>query len=86
MLDEERILAKVDELKSYIDELKQIIPKNLESYKSSIEKRRACERLLHISIECVMGICSIIVSNLRLGLPSEEGDIIKELREANVIT
>ena len=86
MLDEERILAKVDELKSYLDELRKIIPEDLKSYKSSIEKRRACERLLHISIECVMDICSIIVSNLRLGLPSEEGVIIEKLRGANVIS
>jgi uncharacterized protein YutE (UPF0331/DUF86 family) len=86
MLDKERILAKIDELEGYIKELKQIVPENFEGYKSSIEKRRACERLLHISIECVMDICSVIVSNLRLGLPSEEDNIIKRLRDANVIS
>jgi uncharacterized protein YutE (UPF0331/DUF86 family) len=33
-----------------------------------------------------MDICSVIVSNLRLGLPSEEDNIIKRLRDANVIS
>jgi len=54
-LDRERILAlaKIDELNSYLDELKGIAPKSFEEYQR-IEKKRACERLLQVSIEAVI--------------------------------
>ncbi|MCS7274912.1 MAG: hypothetical protein NZ610_05890 [Candidatus Bipolaricaulota bacterium] len=49
MLDRERILGKLDELEGYLHELRQIAPAVLEEYQQSIEKRRACERLLQIA-------------------------------------
>jgi uncharacterized protein YutE (UPF0331/DUF86 family) len=85
VLDCERILAKIDELEGYLRELHEIAPDNFEAYKK-IEKRRACERLLQVSIECVIDICSLIVSGLRLGLPSEEDDLFDKLEEAGVIS
>jgi 5'-deoxynucleotidase YfbR-like HD superfamily hydrolase len=39
MLDEKRILSKIDELDSYLKELEEIMPKNYEEYVNSIEKR-----------------------------------------------
>ena len=45
MLDRERILGKVDELDTYLNELTQIIPMNFAEYQV-IEKKRSCERLL----------------------------------------
>lgn len=60
MLDKNRILSKLDELDSYLIELKDVMPKNYEEYVSSIEKKRPCERLLHILIECVIDICTLM--------------------------
>ena len=45
MLDKERILIKIDELKGYVNELKQVMPGNFQEYKK-IEKKRSCERIL----------------------------------------
>jgi len=42
MLDEKRILSKLDELDSYLTELEEVMPKNYEEYANSIEKKRAC--------------------------------------------
>jgi len=86
MLDKERILSKLDELDSYLTEIEEIMPKNYEKYENSIEKKRACERLLHISIECVIDICTLIVKGLRLGLPSSEEDLFEKLEKKNIIT
>lgn len=86
MLDRERILAKIDELQGYLKELRNIVPENYNEYLSSIEKRRACERLLQISVECVIDICSLLVSGLRLGLPAEESDIFEKLFVNNIIS
>jgi len=85
MLDRERVLAKIDELDGYLRELHEISPASFEEYKK-IEKRRACERLLQVSIECVIDICSLIVAGLRLGLPAEEDDLFEKLEQAGVFS
>ena len=84
MMEKERILAKIDELDGYLWEIHQIIPTSFEEYKK-VEKRRACERLLQISIECIIDICSLIVTGLRLGLPGEEDDLFERLEAAGII-
>ncbi len=84
-MDKERILAKIDRLDRYLQELKDIMPENFETYQK-IEKKRACERLLQVSIESVLDICAQIVIELRLGLPSEEDEIFKKLEQAKIIS
>lgn len=86
MLDKNRILSKMDELDTYLNELESIMPTSYEEYTSSIEKKRACERLLHILIECTIDICTLIVKGLRLGLPTEEEDVFEKLRQKEIIS
>jgi uncharacterized protein YutE (UPF0331/DUF86 family) len=86
MLDRERILGKLDELDGYLGELRQVVPESYARYVESVEKRRACERLLQISIECVIDVCALLVSGLRLGLPAEEDDLIEKLEQAGLIS
>ena len=85
MLDRERILAKVDELECRQRELLQIAPDSIDEYQK-IEKKRACERLLQISIETVIEICHLLVKGLRLGLPAEEDDLFEKLAGAGIIS
>lgn len=85
MLDRERLLAKIDVLDGYLKELREILPASIEEYKK-IEKRRACERLLQVSVECVIDICGLMVIGLRLGLPAEEDDLFEKLQQAGIIT
>lgn len=80
-MDKERIYVKMDEMEQYLKELQEIIPDSFESYKASIEKKRAIERLLQITIEAVMDICAMLVKELRLGLPSVEEDFLEKLKE-----
>lgn len=42
MLDSDRILAKLDELDSYLREIAEIKPANIAEYQA-IEKKRSCE-------------------------------------------
>jgi len=83
-MDKERILNKIDELDQYLNELDKIIPDNFKDYKE-IKTKAACERLLQISIEIVIDICSLISSELRLGLPSEEESIFDNLEKKGII-
>jgi uncharacterized protein YutE (UPF0331/DUF86 family) len=83
-VDRERILSKIAELEGYLEELRTILPKDFEEFQK-IEKKRACERLLQIAIEAVMDICYLLVRDLRLGLPSDEEDILDKIEEAGII-
>jgi uncharacterized protein YutE (UPF0331/DUF86 family) len=85
LLDRERLLAQIDVLEGYLKELREILPASFEEYKK-VEKRRACERLLQVSIEYVVDICGLLVIGLRLGLPAEEDDLFDKLEQAGIIT
>jgi len=85
LLDKDRVLAKIDELEGYLRELEQVKPTSLEEYKK-VEKKRSCERLLQLSIECMIDICALMVTGLRLGLPSEEDDLFERLEQAGIIS
>ncbi len=85
-MNKERILSKIDELDQYIIELEAIKPENYEEFIGDTKIKRACERLLQIAIECIIDICTLIIKELKLGLPSEEGDLFEKLEKKNIIT
>ena len=85
-MDEDRILIKIDQMNSFLEEIDKIKLYSFKEYKNSIKDRRSCERLLQISIETVLDICDILVSELKLGLPSEEEEIFVKLRGRRVIS
>lgn len=79
-------MARLDALEGYLEELKSIVALDFEEYQRNFEKRRACERLLQISIETAIDICSLFVKGMRLGLPGEEDDLFDKLHRAGVIS
>jgi len=85
MLDRERILTRIDQLEGYLKELREIAPEDFATY-HRVERRRACERLLQISIEAVIDVCHLLVAGLRLGIPAEEDDLFDKLKEAGIIS
>ncbi len=85
MVDRERILGKVAQLDTYLSELAQIVPSNFRDYQKT-EKKRSCERLLQLCIECVTDICELFVSGLRLGLPSEENDLFDKMQKKGILS
>lgn len=85
MLDKERILAKIAELDSYLNELNQIKPKSFNKYQD-IKTKRSCERLLQLMIECVIDICKLVVFGLKLGFPSEEFDLFNKMLDKKILS
>jgi uncharacterized protein YutE (UPF0331/DUF86 family) len=85
MLDRERILGKIDQLEGYLRDLRTIVPQDFAAYQK-VEKRRACERLLQLSIEAVIEVCHLLVTGLRLGIPAEEDDLFEKLGAAGVVS
>jgi len=85
MLDDRRILTKIDELDSYLVELRAVAPNSFGKY-GQIEKKRSCERLLQLCIQCVIDITRIMVSGLRLGLPADENDLFVKLQKKGIVS
>ena len=85
MLDKERILGKIDDLDSYLNELRQITPESFEAYQK-IEKKRSCERFLQLCIECTIDVCKLFVSGLKLGLPYEENDLFNKMQKRKFLS
>lgn len=85
MLDKDRILGKIDGMETYLTELRQILPESFADYQL-IEKKRSCERLLQLCIECAVDICKLFVSGLKLGLPSEENDLFDKMHKRNLLS
>jgi len=86
LLDKEKLLSKIDELNGYLEELEKIKPVDFEEYESSIEKKRACERLLQIAVETVIDIANVLISNLKLGIPDDEDKMFEKLRKEKIIS
>jgi uncharacterized protein YutE (UPF0331/DUF86 family) len=85
VVDRDRILAKLDEMDGYLRELESVVPPTLDAYRT-VEKRRSCERLLHMSVESVLDVCHLLVSGKRLGLPGAEEDVLDKLEAARVFS
>ncbi len=84
MVDRDRVLIKIDELDGYLGELRSIAPASYDDFLQT-EKRRACERLLQVSIECLVDVCGLLLRGKRLGLPADETDVFEKLEQAGVI-
>ena len=85
VLARDRILVKLDQLYGYLGELREVLPEDFTLYRK-VERKRACERLLQVSIEAVIDICHLLVAGLRLGIAAEEDDLFDKLKEATIIS
>ena len=85
MVDRDRVLAKLDEMDGYLGELRSILPADIRTYRT-VEKRRACERLLQVSVECALDLCHQLVAGRRLGLPGAEEDVLQKLEAAQLLS
>lgn len=84
--DKDKVLKKLDEMNKYLTELQTILPNTKKSYLTNLVAKRACEKTIELSIECVIDICSMLVSSLNLGVPSDEEDIFDILERNKLLS
>lgn len=80
-----RIKDKIDEINGYLDQLKEIAPKNINEYKSNIEKKAACERYVEKIIEAATDLAFLIIKNKKLKIPEDDIDAFNILMENKII-
>lgn len=80
-----RIKDKINQIDAYLDELNSIAPSNFEEYKSSLEKKAACERYVEKIIEAVTDLAFLIIKNKKFKIPEDDIDAFNILLDNKVI-
>ena len=80
-----RIKDKIEQINGFLEELNSIIPSNLEEYKSSIEKKAACERYVEKIVEAVTDLAFLAIKNKKFRIPEEDIDAFNILSENEII-
>ena len=81
----EDILQKLEILREYVGYLKGYQKYTLDDLKRDYTLRGAVERYFELSIECVIDIAEIIISDLKLQRPEEYREAIDILGEKGII-
>ena len=80
-----RIADKINEINEFLDELKEIAPSSLDEYKSSLEKRAACERYVEKIVEAVTDLAFLVIKIKKLKIPEDDTDAFNILLENKMI-
>jgi len=80
-----KINNKIDEIREYLNELDDIVPQNVEEYKSNIEKKAACERYFEKIVEAITNLAFLIIKNKKLKIPEDDIDAFNILLENGII-
>ena len=80
-----RTKDKINEINVFLEELNSIVPSSLEEYKSSLEKKAACERYVEKIVEAVTDLAFLIIKDKKLRIPEDDIDAFNILFENNII-
>lgn len=80
-----RINDKISEIHKYLDELGSIAPSTFEEYKSSIEKKAACERYVEKIVEALTDLAFLIIKSKKFRIPEDDIDAFNILLENKII-
>lgn len=80
-----RIQDKINEINQFLEELNIILPSSLEEYKSSLEKKAACERYVEKIVEAATDLAFLIIKDKKLRIPEDDTDAFNILSENNII-
>jgi len=82
----ELIKHKLISIKESIDLVKENIPDNLEEFKKLGLIKDGIYKKIEVSIQEIINICSIINSDLKIGIPSNRDEIISALENKKVLS
>ena len=80
-----RIKDKIEEIETYLLELSEIVPKNLEEYKE-VKNKAACERYFEKIIEAVVDLSFLVIRGRGFKVPEEDKEAFDILSEEKIIS
>lgn len=86
MLDSEGVQKRLDKLDEYSHILRELQAADREQFVSDYRLYGLAERYLHLSIECLLDICNMLVSGLGLRKPERYQEAVNILAEAEVLS
>lgn len=86
MLDLEAIQTRLSRLDEYVRILRELRTINREEFVSDYRAYGLAERYLHLSIECLLDVCNMIVSGLGLRKPARYQEVVEILAEGDVLS
>ena len=86
MVDRLILARKLDTLKGYIQRLERYSELTEEQYLGDADTYDLAERLLHLSIECMLDSCQHVIADLRLRSPETNADVFQSLLEGQLLT
>ncbi len=81
-----RIEEKVEEITNWINELKEIVPSDLDRYISNKEKKAACERYIEKIVEAITDVAFLIIKEKKWRIPEDDSDAFTILKENKLIS
>jgi len=86
VLDTEGVQRRLDKLDEYGHILRELQAADRGQFVSDYRLYGLAERYLHLSIECLLDICNMLVSGLGLRKPERYQDAVDILAEAKVLS
>jgi len=80
-----RIEDKISEINKFLEELESIIPSSFEEYRSSLEKKAACERYVEKIVEAATDLAFLIIKDRKLRIPQDDADAFNVLLDSKII-
>lgn len=80
-----RIEEKIEEIKTYLDELNEIIPNEFNKYRHSNIIKAACERYVEKIMEAVTDLAFLIIKLKKFELPEDDIDSFRILKCEKII-
>ena len=81
-----RIFDKIEQIEEDISFLEEIAPNTFEEYKSSIVKRRACERQIERIMEAVTDVAFYLIKIKNLKRPEDDSSSYSILNDSEIIS
>ena len=85
MVQRDVVISRLDKLKEYLFNLKNISVYSKEEYIKNPLLYGSCERFLHLSIECVLDIANHTISDMNYRKPENNRDVFEILYENQII-
>ena len=86
LLREDIVRHKLKIIEENIELIKEYLPENLNKFKKLGLVKDGIYKRIESSIQDIINICSIINTDLNLGIPSNRDEIISLLVENNIIS
>ena len=80
-----RIIEKIKEISSFLEEVENIIPDNYEDYLQDLTKKAACERYFEKIVEATVDLSFILIKEFKFEIPDNDKGSFQILQKQSVI-